>query len=160
QTWWVQNFVSTHLWSALSDPAVDYGAVPQWSYLLVVAPQAGPRLSVFVPWTKNYAYVDARSVGPSGTPPAEWLAATAPGPAKSAASTGAWQGRVTASGLVEHQAASGRSAPRFSLPAGTPVQVVDWVVGDELTPGDWTWAKLADGSYAYGESFQIVRPGN
>jgi lipoprotein-anchoring transpeptidase ErfK/SrfK len=160
QPWWVQNFLPTDLWSALSDPAVDYGAVPQWSYLLVVAPQAGPRLSVFVPWTKNYAYVDARSVGPSGAPPAEWLAVIAPDPAKSVASAAAWLGRVVANGLVERQAPTARSATRFALPAGTPVQVVNWVVGDELTSGDWTWAKLADGSYAYGESLQIVRPGN
>jgi beta-lactamase class A len=71
--WWVQNFAATHLWSGPDDRSTDYGVVPQWSYFLVVAPQTGPRLMVFVPWTHNYAFVDAKAVGPSGPPPSNGL---------------------------------------------------------------------------------------
>jgi beta-lactamase class A len=66
---WVQNYFATHLWSGPSATSVDYGPVPQWSYFLVSAPQTSSRLFVYVPWTKNYAYVDAKAVGPSGPPP-------------------------------------------------------------------------------------------
>src|SRR5581483_6883959 len=70
---WVQNFAPTELWSGPSSGAVDYGPLPQWSYVLWVAPQSGPRLYVWVPWSKNYAFVDATAVGPSGPPPAGWV---------------------------------------------------------------------------------------
>ncbi len=87
QPWWVQSFEVTHLWSGPTDPAVDYGEIPQWTYLLVVAPQTGPRLFVYVPWTQNYAYVDARSVGPSGPPPTPTASPT-PAATPTASATG------------------------------------------------------------------------
>lgn len=154
---WVESFRPTHLWSAPGDPAVDYGEVPQWSYLLVVARQTGPRLSVYVPWTKNYAFVDANSVGPSGPPPATWLTTIEAPPIASGVSVN-WQGRVIAAGLQERQAPSYQAPVRQSLPGGTPVEVVAWVMGDELTYGHWTWGRLADGGYAYGDSLQVSPP--
>src|ERR1700687_2194613 len=74
-SWWVETHLPTHLWSAPTDPAVDYGAILPWTFLQVVAPQTGPRLNVIVPWTRNYAFVDAKTVGPSGPPSPEWLPA-------------------------------------------------------------------------------------
>jgi hypothetical protein len=155
-SWWVETHLPTHLWSAPSDPAVDYGAIPPRSFLLVVAPQTSPRLSVFVAWTKNYAYVDARAVGPSGPPSADWLAAVTG--ATPSENNKAWVGRVVAGGIVEQQAPSKRSAVRRTLPAGSLVQVIAWVIGDEQTWGNWTWARLADGGYAYSAALQAVVP--
>ncbi len=67
---WVQNYRETELWSGPDPGAVSFGRVPQWSYFLMVVPQQGPRLYVWNPTTRNYAYIDAAAVGPSGAPPA------------------------------------------------------------------------------------------
>jgi hypothetical protein len=150
---WVQNFQETHLWSGPGGSAADYGAIPQWSYLQVVAPQSGPRLHVLVPWTNNYAYVDATTVGPSGPPPAGWAQAVQAG-----ASVAAWVGRVIGNQLIVRSAPTVRAAVQRTLTGGAIVQVAAWVAGDELTHGDWTWARLADGGYAYTEALQIIRP--
>lgn len=70
--WWVQNHMETELWSGCDGKAVSFGRVAQWSYFLVVAPQGKEtRLYVMNPKTRNYAYIDARAVGPSGPPPRE-----------------------------------------------------------------------------------------
>ncbi len=159
---WVENFRATHLWSGPNSAAVDYGEIPQWSYLMVVAPQQGSRLFVYVPWTRNYAYVDAASVGPSGPPPPGWSVSALPHPEDNTAildgSSANWVGRVAADQMIE------RSAPSVSAPAlktlakGTPIQVVAWVSGDEVAYGNWTWGQLADGHYAYSGAMQIVPP--
>ena len=146
--WWVQNYQTAHLWSGPTDPALDYGAVPQWSYLQVVTPQSGPRLYVYVPWTKNYAYVDATNVGPSGPPPPDWVTSF----------LSSWTGTVIADSLIERAAPSASAAVVKTLPTGSVVNVAAWVSGDEVVPGDWTWAQLSDGSYCYTEGLQIVPP--
>ncbi len=146
--WWVQNHQPTHLWSGPTDAAVDYGVVPQWSFLQVVTPQNGPRLYVYVPWTKNYAYVDAASVGPSGAPPPGWVSSF----------LSSWTGTVIADSLIERAAPSTSAAVVKTVPRGTIVNVVAWVNGDEVVPGDWTWAQLGDGTYCYTEGMQIVPP--
>ncbi|MGH2459103.1 MAG: L,D-transpeptidase family protein, partial [Chloroflexota bacterium] len=146
--WWVQSFQPVHLWSGPADPAADYGAVPQWSFLQVVTPQAGPRLYVYVPWTKNYAYVDATGVGPSGPPPPDWVTSF----------LSSWTGTVIADSLIERAAPSTSAAVVKTLPTGSPVSVVAWVNGDEVVPGDWTWAQLSDGNYCYTEGMQIFPP--
>ena len=53
------------------DPATSqsFGGKSQFSYLQVVEPQVGTRLHVLDPATKNYAYVNAADVWPSGAPP-------------------------------------------------------------------------------------------
>ncbi|MCL4543741.1 MAG: N-acetylmuramoyl-L-alanine amidase [Chloroflexi bacterium] len=67
---WVETVVpATPLKSAPTNPSVIFGTVPQWTYLLVKAPQQGTRLYVFNPTTNGTAYVDAPNVGPSGPPP-------------------------------------------------------------------------------------------
>jgi len=148
--WWVQNFRDTHLWSGPTDPAVDYGVIPQWSYLLVVRPQDGPRLYVYVPWTKNYAYVDAASVGPSGAPPPGWT----PPPLSSPN----WLGRVAVDTLILRTAPTTRAPIVRTLPGGTRIEVVAWVAGDEVVKGNWTWARLPDGTHGYSAALTIVPP--
>ena len=53
------------------DPATSklFGTKKQHSYLKVVEPQIGSRLLVLDAETGDYAYVNARDVGPSGAPP-------------------------------------------------------------------------------------------
>ena len=69
---WVQALRAVPLWSGPDDKADQLGTAARWDYFLIVRPQAGSRLYVQVARTKNYAYVDALSVGPSGPPPAGW----------------------------------------------------------------------------------------
>lgn len=63
---WVQTFRPAHLWSGTDANAEDFGPVPQLSYFRVVTPQDGPRLHVYNPSTRDYAYLDASAAGPSG----------------------------------------------------------------------------------------------
>lgn len=54
-----------HLWSGVQPDAADFGPVgPQFSSLVVVAPQVRSRLYVFNPATENYGWIDVSAVGP------------------------------------------------------------------------------------------------
>jgi lipoprotein-anchoring transpeptidase ErfK/SrfK len=68
----VQALRPLQLWSGPDDSAEQFGYAARWDYFLVVQPQVGTRLSVFVARTHNYAWVDALAVGPSGPPPPGW----------------------------------------------------------------------------------------
>jgi hypothetical protein len=59
---WVSTSQVTHLWSGPDHVAVDYGPITAGSSLPVVRSPSGPRLFVYVPWTRNYACVDAAAV--------------------------------------------------------------------------------------------------
>jgi hypothetical protein len=68
---WAQTLrPSVQLYSSF-DPATSrlFGTKAQHSYLRVVEPQIGSRLLVLDAETGDYAYVNARDVGPSGPPP-------------------------------------------------------------------------------------------
>ncbi len=67
--WWVQNHRVTELWSGADAKASSFGTVSQWSYFQVVLPQEGSRLYVYNPVSRNYAFIDAGAVGPSGALP-------------------------------------------------------------------------------------------
>jgi lipoprotein-anchoring transpeptidase ErfK/SrfK len=69
---WVQALRALPLWSGPDDNALQFGFAARWDYFLIVQPQMGQRLQVFVARTNNYAWVDALSVGPSGPPPPGW----------------------------------------------------------------------------------------
>ncbi len=79
QTNWVQATEPTELWSGPTDGAISFGPVAQWDYFQVVQ-ASGPRLYVFNPRTKNYAWIDADKVGPSGPPPKDYLNPPKPKP--------------------------------------------------------------------------------
>src|SRR5579884_562151 len=59
---WVVTVRPTNLWSGSASHAVGYGLIGSNSALLVVSPQQGTLLFVYVPWTRNYAFVDAEDV--------------------------------------------------------------------------------------------------
>jgi hypothetical protein len=73
----VQALRPIPLWSGPDDNAVQFGVAARWDYFMIAKPQAGPRLFVVVGRTKDYAWVDALAVGPSGPPPAGWPPADA-----------------------------------------------------------------------------------
>jgi hypothetical protein len=68
QPFWVENFQITALWSGAGAGAISFGNQPQFSSFLVVQRQSGSRLHVYNPRTRDYAYIDASAVGPSGPP--------------------------------------------------------------------------------------------
>jgi hypothetical protein len=154
---WVTTLQPTHLWSGSNAGAVDYGSIPQGSYLLVVAPQQQARLYVYVPWTRNYAYVDAASVAPSSTPPPTPTVTptTSPTPAPTVPT---WTGRVVGGGARIRTSPSAQADVLRRDPDGTIEKVVAWVAGDAIRPGDWTWAKLLDGTFSYSDALQIIPP--
>ena len=69
---YVQNFAATELWSGPDSGATSFGTAPQWDYFQVVSRQPNGRLYVLVLRTQNFAFIDARAVGPSGPPPTGW----------------------------------------------------------------------------------------
>lgn len=147
--YWVLSNQATDLWSGPDQSAADYGPLPQGSYLQVVVPRHGPRLYVYVPGTKNYAYVDAKAVGQSDAPPPGWNPLL----------RGQWEGKVIDKNDLWERTAPNQSAPVVKkLPYGTIIYVTAWVNGQEIINGNWTWGKLADGNYFYSNSAQIVRP--
>jgi hypothetical protein len=81
---WVQNFAPVELWSGPDAGAVSFGSAPQWDYFQIVSPSAGSRLHVLVARTNNFAFVDARAVGPSGPPPVGWPAPRVEAPPQAA----------------------------------------------------------------------------
>jgi len=68
---WVQNFRATELWSGPDDKAVSFGWAPVFSYFRVLAAQDGPRIRIQNPLSNGIAFVTAKDVGPSGSPP-DW----------------------------------------------------------------------------------------
>lgn len=140
---WVSSIGGAHLWSGPDTHAVDYGPIKPGTSLLVVRPPEGSRVFVYVPATRNYAWVDATNVSS----------------AMSETPTTAWQGKTVAE-LYLRAAPSRQAALIRVLPAETPVQVVAWVEGEEVVPGDWTWAHFADGTYGYSQPLVIVPTAN
>lgn len=69
---WVQSLRPIALWSGSDEEAVRLGTAARWDYFQIVQPPQGARMFVYVARTKNYAWVDTLSVGPSGPPPEGW----------------------------------------------------------------------------------------
>ena len=77
---WVSVHRETGLWSGPAAGDLRFGLAPTGTPLQIALPQDGPRLYVWDPSTKNYAYVDATDVGPSLRPSAKPTAAAAVAP--------------------------------------------------------------------------------
>jgi lipoprotein-anchoring transpeptidase ErfK/SrfK len=61
---------------------------------------------------------------------------------------------------VNRRAAPNRSKPPVgNLKAGTPVEVVNWVAGEEVESHNDTWAELADGTYVFSTSLRRAAAG-
>ena len=66
---WVEVHRQTGLWSWSDDRAQLFRVVQPGARFQIALPQRGPRLYVWDPSTRNYAFVDAVDVGPVGGPP-------------------------------------------------------------------------------------------
>ncbi|MCC6175024.1 MAG: L,D-transpeptidase [Chloroflexi bacterium] len=97
----------------------------------------------------------SRPAGPAaGTntpavPPAGQSTPTpAPAAAAQAAAPSAWHG-YAGQDVYRRAAPNRANKPLGMLIAGTPVDVVDWVSGEEVETENTTWAQLSDGSYVF-----------
>lgn len=127
--WWVAAHRATELWSAV-DQGDSFGPVKVGEQFLVMEPQAGPRLSIFNPTTKNFAFIDAGAVGPTA------------GPKPAAVEVAGWVG------VVSGERANLRREPHTVMAAagqvvkGDEVTVSGWVEGEELEVDNRTWARV------------------
>ena len=70
-----------------------------------------------------------------------------------APATTTWNG--VAGQDINRRAMPNRSKPPVGdLKAGTPVEVVQWVSGEEVEPHNDTWAELSDGTFVYSTSLR------
>lgn len=65
----------------------------------------------------------------------------------------AWRG-IAGQDANRRQAPNRWQAPVGELKAGTPVEVVNWVSGEEVESHNDTWAELADGTYVFAMSLR------
>jgi lipoprotein-anchoring transpeptidase ErfK/SrfK len=127
--WWVAAHRPTELWSA-TEGGTSFGAVKVGDQFLVMEPQKGARLSVFNPVTRNFAFVDASSVGPSS------------GPKPPAVEVGGWVGIVTGDKANLRREPHTVMAAAGQVQKGDEVTVSAWVEGEELESDNRTWARV------------------
>src|SRR5262249_42122166 len=127
--WWVSAFRPTDLWSALAG-GTSLGQAARGDSFLVMSPQDGPRLYVLNPKTKNYAFVDATSVGPTD------------GPLGASFDVKGWQGVVTGDVVNLRTEPHTLTAPAGQVRGGDQVTVSGWVEGEELDKDSRMWARV------------------
>jgi lipoprotein-anchoring transpeptidase ErfK/SrfK len=127
--WWVTAIRPADLWSAIQG-GTSFGRVVPGDAFLVMSPQDGPRLHVLNPKTKNYAYLDAASVGPTGAPRA------------AAVEVRGWQGTVAAEVVNLRTEPNTYIGAAGQARAGDLVTVSAWLEGEELDKDSRTWARV------------------
>lgn len=142
QPFWVESFQPTQLWSGSDSKAANFGPLPVWSFMQVLAPTNGPRFYVRIADTGNVAYVNRSDVGPSGPPPSAKPAPAATPAPQPAAKTPAPAPTPAASVTV----AAGDTASSIAAKLG--VSLADLVAANHLN---------ADGLIKIGQT--LVAPG-
>ncbi len=66
-----------------------------------------------------------------------------------------WRG-IAGQDVNRRQAPNRSQPPVGELKAGTPVEVVDWVSGEEVESHNDTWAELSDGTYVFSTSLRRI----
>ncbi|MGH2352969.1 MAG: L,D-transpeptidase family protein [Chloroflexota bacterium] len=127
--WWVAAHRATELWSGMAGGA-SFGRVAPGDHFLVMEPQDSARLHVLNPQTKNYAFIEALAVGPSGPPKA------------AAIEVKRWQGTVAGDVVNLRPEPHTFIAPAGQVRAGDLVTVSAWVEGEELDADNRTWARV------------------
>ena len=127
--WWVAAHRATELWSAV-DGGISFGPAKIGDQFLVMEAQKGARLSVFNPTTRNFAFVDATSVGPSV------------GPKPAAVEVGGWVGSVSGDRANLRREPHTMMAAAGQVQKGDEVTVSAWVEGEELESDNRTWARV------------------
>ncbi|MFI5266201.1 MAG: N-acetylmuramoyl-L-alanine amidase [Chloroflexota bacterium] len=120
QPFWVESFRPTQLWSGADGKAADFGPLPLWSYLRVLADPSGPRFYVQIADTGKVAYVNQADVGPSGAPP-------------SSSSAQAASSKPAASAADKSAGAASASQPKAKAAAPPASSSVTVAAGDTLS---------------------------
>lgn len=143
---WVQNHMVTELWSGPDEHAQFFGWLRKFSYLRVER-WVGERLYVFNPRTNNFAYVDAKAVGPSGPPPADYLA-----PIRELAKIDL-PGRLVGTTPLYAEPAADDAVWQRDAGHNTPVWVEAKVTGD-----GGEWYRLDSGEFVQGDHLRLPPP--
>jgi len=78
EPFWVMTFKPTSAWASGDPDSAAQGKIQMWRYLEVMGPAEGDRLPTVDPRTGARFFIDADSVGPVGSPPDDYFAATPP----------------------------------------------------------------------------------
>ena len=152
--YWVQNHTPTELWSGPDDRATSFGPVKPFSYFKVLQPQRGARLYVLNPLTEGTAWIPAAAVGPSGEPPASYLAPPPPAAPTPAVGTLNVPGRIVGGANVRRRPVISPDTWVGRAGHNQAVQVLD-----EVTGGDGeAWYRIADEQYVHHSLVRLPRP--
>jgi len=133
----VLSYKEGYLYDSVEARARRVAKVVIGKLFMVLEPQTGDRLHVMAVGMKREGWIDAAIVGPVG------------GPYLASLRADGWRGFVGA------ETANVRAAPytftdlREEMRRGDPVQVLEWVLGEEVIKDNATWGKLADDRYIY-----------
>ena len=135
----------TKSWEAAESPSVAYAEQPTTGPTTIVSPSLSTTATGPVPVLQQQA---ARSDVMTD------LSTTFGRPALPIVPEGTtWRG--IAGQDVNRRLAPNRSQPPVGqLKAGTPVEVVNWVSGEEVESHNDTWAELSDGAYVFSTSLR------
>lgn len=165
--YWVQNFVEAELWSGTDRRATVLGRAAPFSYFKVLQPQQGPRLYVENPLGGGTAWIAAAAIGPSGEPPAWYLAgqpnpeavaaapptpAAAPSVARPVAATR--PGRIIGGANVRSRPIVAPESWVGRLGHNAPVQVSGEVTD---TAGE-VWYRVAEGQLVHSSLVRLPGP--
>jgi hypothetical protein len=142
---WVQAHMPTELWSAAGAEAISFGRVRQFSYLRLHGEQVGDRFYVYNPRTQNYAYVDAKAVGPSTPPPSDYLLRPRVLERLNV------PGRAVGQANIWREPIADESAWLRAVDHNEPLLIRDAVEGED---GD-TWYRLDAGTFVYSERVRV-----
>jgi L,D-transpeptidase catalytic domain len=138
---WLTLADDTPLWLDAAG-TVPLGIAPAGTELRQLDPLGGARVRVEDPYTGRAVYADAAAAKTTTAPDQTPL-------------PGRWWGKIGVNGARVRAGTSMRDAVIGDLPLGTPVVVSQWVAGEQATPDNPTWAKLADGVYVHSS---VLRP--
>jgi lipoprotein-anchoring transpeptidase ErfK/SrfK len=135
----------TRSWEATMSPSVVYAEQPTTGPATIVAPSLSTSATAPVPPLQQQ---------PARSDVMTDLSTTFGRPASPAVADGTtWRG--IAGQDVNRRIAPNRSQPPVGqLKAGTPVDVVSWVSGEEVESHNDTWAELSDGTYVFSTSLR------
>jgi hypothetical protein len=137
----VATTTDSALW-ADPDGVLFLGLAPAYTPFKQLDPQTGPRLHVQDPYSGAPAWLDAFNMGTIDTPQQVDV------PAR-------WWGVSFVDGANVRPQPSTRTPALGELPAGRPVVVSGWVVGEEVIKDNPTWAMLSDSTFLYSS---VLRP--
>jgi hypothetical protein len=147
--YWVQNHTEAELWSSSDEKAETFGRVAPFSYFQVLQPQKGRRLYVQNPRNGGAAWIDADKVGPSGDPPA-WYLAKEPVPVANLD----LPSRIIGGANVRSRPEVAEDNQVGRLGHNAAIRVLEEVKGNDDDP----WYRIADQQYVHSSLVRVPRP--